>query len=471
MPIGGAEMFKMFLIVLALVFILGIFICLILNFKSLIDFQWNIDYIVSKDAVCEKQRWTAFEVESARYNLSNFRYGDRYSSIKKQFTDTYAIVTTIFGLLFVFSIFGLIIRFAVHFLGFNSSSLDNIPFLWILIPMFIFLLIYITVTSKYLDNFKEIEEDPSLTSYYKVYKILNAIIVTGNVKDIELKYAFEGLDKDTLDHILEKNIASYEDISMSSRVKDIKAQAYKNLDFLKYLVFDKYSAYYLPYFDHVYISKKMAENVFLDDLYANYEKAVKDGNTFEKIKTEDIKKAVSIVNDDKQSYDKKTQLTDILKILNKPKSTNLNEIHSDYEYLKTLIKDFPNEGIYKTLKELLDGLKAYMSYLEYNNNIHNVITNAKNPNAIVPDGDYIEFYLNNKDVLTTPNKMEDIIIKTKAQATYVYTYYIYFSLMFLAFSHYMFRTTDRLTYIYILAAVLLMYILFIWIYTQLSFLA
>jgi hypothetical protein len=529
-----------------IVAIIGI-ICLIINFVCVVDFKWHIDYFISKDGVCEKLRWTALEIESMRYNFATFLKdpNGKFASIRKDYVNTYSIVTTVLGLLLLLAVF----MIAVALLGVDLSQSDNLqPYYWIIFATVPMLIIFIAVTSRYLKNFDDIKNDKELTAYYNVYKIVSAVMISSGMKNVELKYSFEGLGKDTLDNILEKNIASYEDVHVSSKVKEIKQEAYKKLDFLKYLVFDKYSPYYLPYFDNIYIREKLAEGKFLEDLYLNYEKTIKspinsqwfrsdiggqidlakqrrkdylnsiysfplemyqnsDANIIYDKALETMEQkpgdrfsyyvnGIETVNENtyptiKNNIEYKKKIENIekkyideLKGYLKGGST-MDEIYTDYTNIKNLLEKMASENsvdikqshIYTYANDRLDKSdmkNTYIPYIKANMNIHSLLTNA-GATLDIPDNDYIKYYVEHKDILTSEPKSDkkmfkDIFKRVKEQSDYAYMYYIYLSLIFLLVSHYIFNITDRSTYIYILAVILLTYILFIWVYTQLSFL-
>jgi hypothetical protein len=384
--------------IILFILMISALILLPINFKSMLDFKWHIDYFIKRDEVCDSQRWAAFELETLRYNTATFIHDNdsQYKKhIKQDFKNTYGIITTIVGFIVAVLILYHIIVFVMYIISLLGYNIWKPPYLdlggtFVFISILIFLIIYIAVSSQYMKKLNDIENDTNLQAYYNVYKILNAVMLIGNMKNVELKYSFEGLDKSTLDQILEKNIASYENIYVSSKVKMLKEEAYKNVDFLKYLTFDKYSAYYLPYFDNVYVNYNMADNKFLEDLYRE--------------KTE-------------QKTEQKTQ-----------QKTEYDEINAS---IASLIRD----------------------------------------KVTVKDGDYIKYYIDHKDILTVPSKLDDIIDSNKKQATYVYSYFVYFSIIIMLILHIVFHNMKRSTYLYSLAAVFLFCFVFVWIYTQMYFFA
>lgn len=455
-------------------------ICLIINFVCILDFKWHIDYFISKDAVCNKLRWTAFEIESIHYNFAAFLNGDKFKFIKDDFVATYSIVTAVLGGLLILSTVLLIIQIA---------TLDNKRFFYILILLLItpMLIIFITVTSKFMTNFEDIKTDEDLNAYYNVYKIVSAVMVLSGMKDVELKYALEGLGKDTLDNILEKNIASYEDVYISSKVKEIKQNAYDKLDFLKYLVFDKYSPYYLPYFDNIYMRHKMAENRFLEDLYLKYDKQKsKPIDYISNItgKFQDIPTGKLYTGIDRSLKDIEQKFKTNVESLQDTADTSFDIIHKNYNSMKQFLYEMKTSltsltsleskesDLYTYAKQQFDrtDVKTMNEYVKLNMEIHSMLENSGTKLEKIADYDYIKYYIDHKDILTTPKKLDTIFQKIKEQSNYAYMYYVYLSIIFLLVLHYIFNITDRATYIYILGAILITYILFMWVYTQLSFL-
>lgn len=531
------EMTNSILMLFMLVAMIIAVICFIINFICVVDFKWHIDYFISKNAVCEKLRWTAFEIESMRYNFASFLKGSKFEQIKKDFESTYAIITAALSILISFAaLLVLIVNKKNIVKAANSRISENLqPYYWILFAATPILLIYAAVAGKYTTNFKEIQEDGNLSAYYNVYKIVSAVMVLSGMKDVELKYSFEGLGKDTLDNILEKNIASYEDVHVSSKVKEIKQEAYQKLDFLKYLVFDKYSPYYLPYFDNIYMKYKMSDNRFLEDLYLNYENAMKkEGDKPQHFRTNisgQLNDIITELKDDRKTklyalfgqdktkdrtqfvYENKDKdnlynlvidklketntndpkittiegykkdetnetnyITEIKTHLNYNK-TSLDEIYKDYTNISNVLKKMNTAGhsklqAYTNTNKYIENAvfkNEYIPYIKLNSEIGSLLSKA-GVNLDVQEKDYIKYYIEHKDMLTTETKLDDIFKRIREQSDYIYMYYIYLSLIFLFVLHYVFKTTDAPTYLYSLAGILLAYILFIWIYTQLSFL-
>jgi hypothetical protein len=325
-------------------------------------------------------------------------------------------------------------------------------------------------------------EDSDIFKYYAVYKILSAVIIISNLKDEKLEYAYEKLNDAelTFDDILERNIASYENISQSSKVVSIKQDAYKKLDFLKYIVFDKTSPYYLKYFDNVYARLPNADNhYFLSELKTN-----------ERSQDEQAKKISEFYTklEDFYTNDKSTDKASIQFIYNayikkEPKSAetlkkDILEVFDDNNKQKELNNYYNTEEklkIYSELKNIIKDIKYYKYYLantdKYStlNSLISDIFNNYEINIDVPDNDYITFYLDNKDVLTDDTKTQDIVNKLKYQANFIYSYFVFLTIVFFLISHLMYMSYNSTMYVYVLLSILSIYILFIWMYTHQTF--
>jgi len=109
--------------------------------------------------------------------------------------------------------------------------------------------------------------------YMVIYKILNAIISINDEKDVVFDYINTELrNTKTFTQELEYNIASYENLSNTSKIISMKINAFETLDFLKYMVLDRLSPYYYKYFDNIYV--KMPGNgggdkIYIDNIYKN----------------------------------------------------------------------------------------------------------------------------------------------------------------------------------------------------------
>jgi hypothetical protein len=151
--------------------------------------------------------------------------------------------------------------------------------LLIFYALYSFLAFLIEKSFQHLKDDYENKKDHVVFKYFALYKIVGAIIKISNLQESKIEFANDKLNSNelTFDEFLENNIASLERLHNTSRVKNIKLEAYENNDFLKYMVLNRYSPYFNKYFDNVYIriplrytnQYDMSENIFIQDLYNN----------------------------------------------------------------------------------------------------------------------------------------------------------------------------------------------------------
>jgi hypothetical protein len=443
------------------ILLLGLFISLAFNFKSMLDFKWHIDYMIQKDAVCNDYTWTKFEIETFRYNLSQFLYKhDEFKAIVNNYTISFWLIVII--------VVSTILVYMYLFVKSFSYAMSNIS---ISILFFIILVSIMINTSIYMSHLKHLEslshkyDDKdhvkSLSRYYYCYKILGAIIVITKLKDTKVELSHPVFTKLSLkfDELLERNIASYENTNNTSKLKNIKLNAYDKLDFLKYFVFDQLSPYYLKYFDNVYVrvpslsaGNDITFNMYLDDLYTKH----LNHNTQDKVNKINVAfkeiKSFTINNSNPYNLIIPDQV---------PEEERFNI------YLK--IKDLYNrtEKSDATVTQNLQILETLLQYDEINQKIKSII-NKSGDNVIVDGDDYIKYFIDNKDVLFENAKIADFKNKLFGNVNIIYAYYFYFSVFFFMFSHYLYNTLNGSTYIYTLLGIIVFYILFIWMYTQVS---
>ncbi len=522
------------------------------QFYELLNLKWQLDYMITKDNLCKNYRWTKFEVESLRYSLLQFFYGDdkTFEKLRQNNVTVYSVFVTYFVLILILLIIALIFY---PILAFGIA----------LVIFMIFFIIIVVINSLFMKSYDDIYnyiylEDSDIFKYYAVYKILSAVIIISNLKDEKLEFTYEKLNDAelTFDDVLERNIASYENISQSSKVVSIKQDAYKKLDFLKYIVFDKTSPYYLKYFDNVYARLPNADNhYFLSELKKDAPSKEKKLDTEIKCFYTRLNDYYNSKNDDKSliqfikdAYNKPTKTadtlqTDILKKFDdnnkqggleiysglkniitdintflaslKNDSSNtqdtldpeikcfynkLNDYYNNKDGDKSLIqfiKDAYNKptktadtlkkdilekfddnnkqgGLesYTDLKNIIRDIKNYFANTDKFSILNSLISDIFNNYDIdinVPQNDYITFYLDNKDVLTDDTKTQDIVNKLKYQANFIYSYFVFLTIVFFLISHLMYMSYNSTIYVYVLLSILSIYILFIWMYTHQTF--
>lgn len=455
---------------------------LLKQFYNLLLFKWQIDYFITKDKLCKNHRWTKFEAESLRYTLSNYLYNINDKTFENLRTDniiTVTVLSTYFAIILCVLLTLLIIY----------------PGLSTLAAFLIFLSLYITITtinSLFAQNLNEIstnilDSNSDIHKYFAVYKIVSAMMVISDLKNDKLEFSYTKLNDEglTLDKILERNIASYENINQTSKIVQIKLAAYRNLDFLKYIVFDKLSPYYLKYFDNVYVKlPNTDENNFITDLYRNHygftannetimsylqkiRSAVQTAIKEEDVKVEDVKiYMIKYLNDNGIYDDTKADSVNTTSIINA-----FNAIDRDF-----MLQPMQDKTLSETVKSHLDSIKKILGkYQIVNDLISKVLKTSETCTWLsVPDNDYIKYYIENKDVLTdsivsVDDGTQQIINKTMWVGDFVYAYFVFLAIAFFIVSHMLYMNINSTLYVYILLAILFVYIIFIWLYTHQSF--
>jgi hypothetical protein len=301
-----------------------------------------------------------------------------------------------------------------------------------------------------------------------------------NLENKVFEYNYDKLNEkeDTLDIIIEKNIASYANLTNGADIKNIKIQAYRDLDFLKYLVFDRASVYYLKYFNNPYIRMPtkitnqydVTENVYLKDLYNKHnnkskETVAKIGELYSKLKTDieaidgnqDLK---SKCETGKDAITPKSICEFVVNDIKVP----IRELRYD---LKSMIKeeDFANK-----IKPILDEIESYQGEYDVVNEL--IYDKLKGSVHIdVPDKDYIKYFLQNQDVLFDRTKTKDIIDKLDYQGNFVFAYIFYWIVLFFIISHCLFIYIASPIYTYMLLCILIAYLCVVWVHIQYTFIS
>ena len=452
------------------VIILIIFSAIIRNFLAVLDFKWYFDYFFMKDQVCTINKWTKFEIESLQYNLANFIYDidkkKTYDNIKDAYTQSYAVLISFFVVFFI----GFIVYFiCVYMCGYYKHGYELLTMFIFFIYYSIIFIILVTVNSLILTKFKDMKEsNGDLKKYYNVYRILNAIINVGNIKDDVLEFKYHKLNAMgmTFDKVAERNIASYENLSNTSKIKLIKKQAYDNCDILKYFVFDKYSPYYLKYFDNIYvrIPSRPNEKLYLSDEYA------RNVTIIDVIDLSKLPNNLSVTPTDKEISDYVNNINNTLKDM---KDTNKkDQLHVNMNTIKIQIDDLSkyvteyNKQIdtksITTFKTSIESIESTLKPLSVYSKINKEIKNALNNSVSIEKDDYIKYFTDNKDVLFEKPNVDDI----KYNSNYMYAYFVYFILIFWIISHYLYINMNDAKYVSFMLAFIIAYMIFIWIYVN-----
>lgn len=470
---------KLFLITF---FITGVIVFL-LNFIQILRFKWYIDYYNMIDAMCNTKSWTKYEVESMRYNLYSFLYNIH----DKTFLEIYNNYVTTYGTFISFYwLFIGILTYAFRMTG-------GILMSWIVYAFVLIIgIVYTIVNSILLAKFKKLhtniaQNDNYLNRYQNVYRILNAIILFSNLKEVELEFNLDELNESpmTLDKIIENNIGSYENLSSVSKIRNIKLQAYKRLDFVKYLVLNPTSPFFLKYFNNIYArlpdtstyQYDVSENIYLNYLFS------KDID-IELIKIVFIKMQ-SLLEQNTEQYYKEIykEVSDFLEITSDTKEY-VNSIRNCYESIQKIFSSNEstlnmNSKVFEDMKTHLQKIKDQLEknqykdiYADINRNIGNTLGNE---NAIsVPNNNYIQYFLDNRDVLfdvydkKTPSYYE-IINTVNDIGNYIYAYLVYFAIVFFLLAHYIYANVNNTEYAFVMVALVCIYIFALWSYGNYSF--
>jgi hypothetical protein len=326
------------------------------------------------------------------------------------------------------------------------------------------------------------ESNGDLKKYYNVYRILNAIINVGNIKDDVLEFKYHKLNAMgmTFDKVAERNIASYENLSNTSKIKLIKKQAYDNCDILKYFVFDKYSPYYLKYFDNIYvrIPSRPNEKLYLSDEYARNENT-KDVyyNSDDVIVLSKLPNNLSVTPTDKEIIEYVNNINntlDAMKDENKKDEfhVNMNTIKIQIDDLSKYVTEYNKKDTEKnkqidtksiaTFKISIESIESTLKPLSVYSKINKEIKNALNNSVSIEKDDYIKYFTDNKDVLFENPNVDDI----KYNSNYMYAYFVYFILIFWIISHYLYINMNDAKYVSFMLAFIIAYMIFIWIYVN-----
>jgi hypothetical protein len=471
------------------------------NFLPMLELKWYIDYFKITDKLCDKVYASKLEIESLRYNIYNFLTSDdQYKKLEKEYTSSYYALIVTITFTFVVAIVLICLSYITEdswfydyfkdsyilafFVGSNNTSV-GIILIALTIIYAMFYIIITTVNTVILDNFKNINAyivDPQtdLCKYYLTYKILNAIIMISNLENKVFEYNYDKLNEkeDTLDIIIEKNIASYANLTNGADIKNIKIQAYRDLDFLKYLVFDRTSVYYLKYFNNPYIRMPakitnqydVTENVYLKDLYnkrnnKSKQTVAKIGELYSKLKT-DIKAIYENQDLKSKCETGKDAITpkSICEFVVNDIKVPIRELRYD---LKSMIKeeDFANK-----IKPILDEIESYQGEYDVVNEL--IYDKLKGSVHIdVPDKDYIKYFLQNQDVLFDRTKTKDIIDKLDYQGNFVFAYIFYWIVLFFIISHCLFIYIASPIYTYMLLCIMIAYLCVVWVHIQYTFIS
>lgn len=461
------------LVVLAIIFV-GIFLY-IFNFTQMLRFNWYIDYFKTHDRTCKSR----YEIERYRYRLYNFLYNienDAYSSIYERYKVTYFMFIT------YFSIFVFVFTYVIY-----KTLVTSYTTFVIYIFFFVIWVVYTTVNGLILDGFnkindKKVNKDRYLYKYSTVYKILNAIIYISNLKDTTLEYSFDKFNRnETLDKIIENNIATYENIDNVAKIKNIKEKSYKELDFVRYVVLDRMSPYYLKYFDNVYIilpeystaTFDNSANIYLEDIFRNRQNTVdfvKTKKLFQSINTKIEQggaKTNHVYNTIYETINEKYPNDTVDKNSYVEKITILYEEIKELFYAESSLEKY-NKALFESVKDILEQVHSILNSYNLNNEynrinelIHECLKEAQNAEqySLVPNNDYIEYFLDNKDFIFEDERQLylDFVNEFDNHARYIYAYLVYTVIALFLLLHYMYTHINTVMYPFIVGGILVSY--------------
>jgi len=435
------------------------------NFYSLLKFKWYKDFYYTRDRLCRDNGKSTFEIESYRYNIYKFLYDidkieDNYGKIKDEYNNSY------FNLLIFFFIL------VVIFMYFKIY----IPSILFIIVMIIFF----SVNSIVLNNFKEIDkmldnENNDFIKYQRVYKILNVFILENSIQNDKMEYINNILNKNdlTLDKILEKNIYTYENTTNTAKIKLLKSKAYKEYDILRYFILDKSSPYFLKFFENIYVKYFDKTTNTISKLDIKYKDNTINFDTIRKLFFDDF---IPNVLDKIDSNNPDKYIFDIMK--NKIQTLYPNNI--DYENLNIFWNKIygliVNEISIKNNDSILyDKIMSKLTQIKYNINLTNQkeIYDKLNKNIHkklnfdILNNDYIRYLDDNKNILFEKNyEFNDLNNLLDSQSNLLYTYLIYIYILGIVILHYLYSWMQDIYYSYIIIGLIFMYVFIFMMYSK-----
>jgi hypothetical protein len=330
--------------------------------------------------------------------------------------------------------------------------------------------VYTIVNSIISANFENINnkiynEDNVVIKYKNVYRILNAIILIGDIYEDTHEFSDKKLNtsEKSFRQILDSNISSVENEYNTNKINKIRQEAETNLDFLKYFVLDKLSPFYLKYFDNTYVNivdqdnKSISGTVYINDLYNK--------------KTDiDFVFVRSNINQISNSINSQTIYKPIKDIVGEYPSIDNVDPNKQYDALQKFIGQIKNEmefqkGTYENNnKKIYDSVTVAISNIEtatkpilyssliqnLNDKVHNIFY-KNNIDISVPNDEYIQYFGENRHVLLNSldefqNQYGDILNTVTYQSEFVYAYIIFWAILILIILHYLYVTTNNYTY-------------------------
>lgn len=471
------------------------------NFSSILNFKWYIDYFHLTDKTCNTGNLSKLEIDRLRYNLYSFlndltENEIHFSTIEKNFKLSFYLFI-VYYLIFVCapSLYFGYLTYYQKIKTLNPLIYSSIPLTYVIIGyVWIVYFIYIGVNASVVsifDNIRQqsISENNAITRYKRVYKILNALILINNMHDKEMEYVNEKLNGEllTFDQIIEANIASRENISNTSKIKQIKLRAFDKLDFCKYLVLDSLSNHYLKFFKNIYVKipntfsdlYDVSENIYLSELYKK-----NDRTTYKFEKINGIYNEI-VLELNKNGKENNTYNAILEKINTKSLSSDNDkaldvmiqqELEFKQELLDVMDKDKGleayNKILYDTIIDLINKVAPKLkdpvlnqTYDEVNAAIEMKIKMDKDTAFEVEKQDYIKYLVENMDIILNADDANntdfiDIINKTNELGSYIYAYIVFWFGILMFFAHILFVKTNSIIHSVIMTLLVCVYIAF-----------
>jgi hypothetical protein len=446
------------------------------NFTSVLKFKWYIDYYKSINDVCNKSHGSKLELENLRYSIYSFLYNDdneiTLSKLKNDFKTSFYIFISYYTLFVI-----IFLTLSVYYNQYYNVS--------IYIFLFVIYVTYTTTNAIVVKNFDDIQKHKdddvyNINIYANVYKILNAIMVIGNIANVPMKYAdnYLNYEERSFDDILENNISSSENARSSSQVLKIKQKSYDRLDFAKYLTYDKSSHFFIQYFEDIYIRLPTSSNVKFDisdnirikDIYTNRN----NSSNFVEIKNLFQKVHDKIAGETRESY-----VAINNKILNEYplESTNQDIEYKRISFFLNMIEDMLQKDIrikqynlllYEEINEILLSIRMILRNSQYNDLYEEVndkileLFKQKQIKISVPENDFIKYYIENSDIIINEDndnkEFKDIIGMLNYQGEFIYSYVVYIAIIFLMISHYLYVSLNSQKHSLILITAIALFI-------------
>lgn len=468
--------------IILLVIVVILLVLFYFNFVSVLNFKYVIDYVKTEEDICNASRGAKFEVDTKKYKISQFLYDSIYDvsyfRLQEDFKNSFYVYVTFYTILCV----TLVLMFYPYIVTMYKFYLI----------LFIVYVAYTTVNGLIVKNFQEIEskkkdEQNHMRIYFKLYKILNAFLISANILNEPMEYVYDKMNykSRTFDDIIKKHIGSHYDESNMSKILLLKEKLINNLDIAKVLVFDKYSPYYIKYFDNMYVINTTMEHVddkiYLQDIYEYRNSNV----NFEKVRGEfnNISQIISHYSDDSQSIPIETNNTykkikDIID--NYP--IDAIDIETQYKNIWNMLSNIDlviqndkqlnayDKKLYIKTTNRINGIKQLL-YSQKNNQVYDKINEdiknllKKNGSIDVEGGDYIDFFFKNKDLIMCIDDensfklYNDIYDLLKNQSNYIYAYIVFMIILMLSIMHSIYVRYDHYTYISTISSFIILFAL------------